>query len=69
MNEEAAKRTVVKTVSWRILATLVAFLVLWIYTGRISSSLDGAVVVGVFNTIAYYVHERFWNRISWGRRT
>jgi uncharacterized membrane protein len=55
---ESHKRTVIKSVTWRIVATLVTAY----FTG-----LSGAIIINIWMTIAYYLHERAWVKIKWGR--
>ncbi len=50
-------RTVVKSISWRVVATLVTAY----FTG-----LTGAIVINIWMTVAYYIHERMWTRVKWG---
>jgi uncharacterized membrane protein len=57
---ETHKRTLVRAISWRIVATLVTA----IWTG-----LSGAIVINIFMTVAHYIHERAWLKINWGRTT
>lgn len=54
---ETHGRTIVKSISWRIVATLVTAY----FTG-----LTGAIVINVWMTVAYYIHERLWTRVRWG---
>jgi uncharacterized membrane protein len=44
-----------------------SLIVVLLYTGNIA--LSGAVGLGdlLLKTLAYYVHERIWARIEWGR--
>ena len=60
-------RSIVKAISWRAGGTIVTFLVVWVLAG----SLDLAVRIGVLDTVikigAFYVHERLWNRLSFGK--
>ncbi len=56
-----------KAVTWRVGGTFVTILTAWLLTGKPTLSvgiglLDSAVKVG-----AFYVHERVWNRLSFGR--
>jgi len=66
--KEARKRTLVKSISWRILATLLTSVIVLLFTGKFSL----AIIVGGIDAIAtfvlYYFHERMWNMITWGRR-
>lgn len=66
MNETAA-RSVVKTVSWRITGSAATFLISLAVLGDVTVSGTIAVIQLTFNTILYFVHERVWNSISWGR--
>ena len=65
--DEARKRSVVKSIVWRIICIVVSIFTTLLLTG----SWDLAVAVGtVYNAITmvlYYFHERIWNRIEWGR--
>ena len=61
------KRSLVKTLTWRILATTDTFLISWIITGAISLAGAIAGIEVVTKLVLYYAHERGWNKISWGR--
>jgi uncharacterized membrane protein len=61
-------RSVLKAVSWRTLGTLDTFAISWFMTGRVTvaGSIAGAEIL---TKIAwYYVHERVWAIVPWGRR-
>ena len=65
---ETHVRSVLKAVSWRTLGTLDTFAISWLLTGRveIAGSIAGLEIV---TKIAwYYLHERVWAAIPWGRR-
>ena len=60
-------RALVKAVSWRAIGTFDTFIWSWIITGHPGSA--GAIAtLETFTKIAlYYVHERVWRRVAWGR--
>ncbi|HEX9851310.1 DUF2061 domain-containing protein [Candidatus Deferrimicrobium sp.] len=64
---ETQKRSIAKTISWRIVAVIITGVVTYFLTGR----LDFAVSVGLADTgvkiFTYYAHERIWTRISYGK--
>jgi uncharacterized membrane protein len=60
-------RSLVKTISWRILGTSVTFGISWLVTGNFTVAGSIALIQLVLNTIFYFIHERVWNRISWGK--
>lgn len=55
---EQHKRTVVRALSYRIIALLITA----IWTG-----LSDAVIIHVILTAVHYIHERLWLKIKWGR--
>ncbi len=60
-------RSILKTLSWRILASLDTFLIAWIISGSISVGGWIAGVEIVTKLFLYYLHERMWNKIKWGK--
>lgn len=65
---ETHLRSVLKAVSWRILGTLDTFAISWFMTGRpeIAGSIAGTEIIT--KILWYYLHERIWMIIPWGRR-
>ena len=66
-NGQAHTRSLVKGVSWRVVGTIDTFVLSLIITGH--ANLAGQIAsVEVFTKIAlYYVHERVWTLIPFGR--
>jgi uncharacterized membrane protein len=66
---ETQARSIAKTFTFRIIATITTMVLVLIFTGDLTL----AGVVGVLDLISkliiYYLHERVWNRISWGCET
>ena len=65
--KESHKRTVAKTVTFRIVAILATFLLSFIYLENISESLGITIIMNLTGIFIYYVHERAWNRTLWGK--
>lgn len=59
MTTETHKRSIVKSITWRVIATLIA--AYWV-------GFEVAIIMNIVQTIAYYIHERLWVRIDWGRK-
>ena len=55
---ESHQRTVVRAISYRIIALLITAL----WTG-----LSDAVVIHLILTAVHYIHERIWLKIKWGK--
>ena len=56
-----------KAVSYLLLGSSVTGLSLYAVTGKETISLLGSVADMVLKIAAYFVHERIWDRISFGR--
>ena len=64
---ERRTRSIIKTLTWRITASLDTFLISWIITG---SYILGGSIAGVeilTKMFLYYFHERIWNKLNWGK--
>lgn len=58
----SAKRHLAKTVSYRIISTLIGFLIMWAVSGSITIGAAFGVAELVYKPIQYYIHERIWYR-------
>lgn len=64
---DTTRRSLVKTISWRITGSSATFLIAYLISGNISIAGTIAVIQLTANTILYYIHERVWNKIRWGQ--
>jgi uncharacterized membrane protein len=60
-------RSVLKAVSWRIVATTTTFLLVFFFTGNLALSAGVGITEVVTKLILYYLHERLWLIIPFGR--
>ena len=65
MSADTKKRTMVKTITWRITASLTTFLIAWIFTGDILVGASIGSIEAIAKIFLYYFHERIWTNISW----
>jgi uncharacterized membrane protein len=65
---ETHARSVLKAISWRTLGTLDTFAISWLLTGRVEVAGSIAGLEIVTKIAWYYLHERVWASIHWGRR-
>ncbi len=68
MFEESAIRSVLKAISWRVIATLTTTLLVYAFTGRTDIAVTVGLLEAVTKIVLYYFHERLWNRLSVGRQ-
>ncbi|MGB2528438.1 MULTISPECIES: DUF2061 domain-containing protein [unclassified Flagellimonas] len=66
-SSESPKRSIVKSISWRIVGTLDTIIISWIITGTLSLAFSIGMVELVTKMVLYFFHERIWNTIKWGR--
>jgi len=64
---ELKSRSLVKTVTWRLTGSGATFLIAFLIIGDVTASSGIAITQLIINTILYYIHERVWNNIKWGR--
>lgn len=60
------KRHILKTITWRIVATLATILIVLAFTGNLELSLGAGGVEIIIKMILYYLHERIWYRYDIG---
>jgi uncharacterized membrane protein len=65
--EEKKRRSIVKAVSWRITGTLDTIIVSWLISRKFSIAISIGFVELFTKICLYYFHERFWNRIQFGK--
>jgi len=63
----ARLRSFIKSVTWRIVGSLDTFGLSFLFTGDFSTAGLIAVAEVVTKIILYYLHERAWRRVAWGR--
>jgi len=64
--KEKRSRSIVKTISWRIIATLTTTILVYIFTVDFSIAIKVGLLEIISKLIFYYLHERVWNNIKWG---
>jgi len=65
---ETHARSVLKAVTWRTLGTLDTFAISWFLTGKVEVAGLIAALEVITKIGWYYLHERVWASIEWGRR-
>ena len=67
MSINIKKRTIIKSLTWRVTASLTTFLIAWILTGDLLIGISIGSVEAIGKIFLYYFHERIWNNISWAK--
>ena len=66
---DSHRRSLLKAISWRVTGSVDTFVISWIVTGHpiLALTISG---IEVFTKIfLFYLHERIWHRIRWGKKT
>ncbi len=64
--KEHHKRSIVKTITWRIIASLTTAGIILLFTHQWALSLSIGGIDGFLKLVFYYFHERAWINIKWG---
>ena len=56
------KRHIAKTISYRVISTLIGFVIMWWVSGDIKVGAAFGIAELVYKPIQYYIHERVWYR-------
>ena len=63
---ETHKRSIVKSITFRIIATIITFVVVWAFTKDPYISTGVSIAENLVKMLAYYIHERAWQKSTWG---
>lgn len=65
--EDSSSRSIIKTITWRIFATLTTIAIAYIITGELDLAKKIGAIEFVSKMVIYYFHERIWNYIPFGK--
>jgi len=65
--KETRLRSLAKTIAYRAVASALLAGITYIYTGSLIETGTITVLFTITATIAYYLLERAWDSINWGR--
>lgn len=68
MSYDSPVRSLAKAVSWRVTGTIDTFIISWIITGHVLLATGIAFTEILTKIVLFWLHERVWNRIKWGRK-
>jgi len=60
-------RSIVKGIVWRTLATLATIILVYAFTRKLTLACEVGALEVVVKLALYYLHERSWNLIRWGK--
>ena len=67
MYREKNIRSIAKGVSWRFIATGTTVVIVYVFFGRLDLAIVAGIIESVLKIALYWVHERIWQRVKWGK--
>jgi uncharacterized membrane protein len=67
-SEETLQRSIVKTISYRVVILTLDFVSIYLFTGQIKVAFSFMIISNIYTTIGYFFHERIWDKIKWGKK-
>jgi uncharacterized membrane protein len=61
------RRSLVKTITYRVAIIILDFTVIFLFTHQYDVALGFVVISNLYTSFGYYLHERIWEKISWGK--
>ena len=68
MYKETRTRSVVKTLSWRAVATLTTMILVYIFIGDLTIAISVGSIEVFLKMLVYFLHERAWDKIKFGKK-
>ena len=65
--KETLRRSVVKTISYRLVILILDFGSIYLFTGKIKIAFGFMIISNIYTTVGYFLHERIWDKVKWGR--
>jgi uncharacterized membrane protein len=65
---ESHTRTVLKAISWRVIASMTTMTIVYVLTRKWEITLGAGILEAVSKMLFYYLHERAWHKIGWGKK-
>ena len=68
MYKETNKRSIVKGISWRVVATTTTIIIVYFFFGRLDLAIAAGLIESVLKVGLYWAHERAWFKVRWGKK-
>lgn len=62
------KRSVAKSITFRTVIVVSDVVIIYALTHRFDVTVGVTILTNVASTVLYYLHERIWSHVHWGRR-
>lgn len=62
--KDSIKKSILKTFSWRAIATLTTIIIAYIFVGDVTVALSIGLTEFIAKMVIYFIHERAWTTIE-----
>lgn len=64
---EKNTRLLTKAITWQMIGFVMMTVVNYLYMGNLQAGLGLSALLTLIGLVSYYVHERVWAAVRWGR--
>jgi len=68
MYKETNKRSIIKGVTWRVIATTTTILIVYFFFDRLDLAIAAGAIETVLKIGLFWMHERMWFKVCWGKK-
>lgn len=68
MYKETNKRSIVKGITWRVVATTTTILIVYFFFDRLDLAIAAGAIETVLKIGLFWLHERAWFKVRWGNK-
>ena len=68
MYKETNKRSLVKGVTWRVVATTTTMVIVYVFFGRLDLAIATGLLESVLKIGLFWLHEKAWFKVRWGKK-
>ena len=66
-NHSTRKRSLAKGITWEIISFLITTIAVYLIYGNFYFSVQFSLALSIIKIFFYFMHERAWKRVVWGR--
>ena len=68
MYKETNTRSIVKGITWRVVATTTTIAIVYFFFDRLDLAIAAGMIETVLKVGLYWIHERVWFKVRWGKK-
>jgi adenylylsulfate kinase len=69
MHREKRERSIAKAVTYRLISIVLDSSIAYLVTQSAEKTLIFVIISNLISIMMYFIHERAWNRVHWGKHS